>query len=522
MRVREATQAVPAGDLLVGANQLIVACEDEITDAELDQVLAVLAREGGQIVGEAPEAYLLEVEFPAGANLEDIRTRLLALSGVESVEFNMAVAAEQAPRNPDPPSFDGDYWVQQIRAPIGWGLLNLAGPFPQIAIVDGGINLDRNVIDERRLVGRVDSVGTPLEERNSDITIEHGSKVMGFAAGDGSGSTAFKAVGLSWKSPALVVKALRDGRNETEGYTFSTVAAVETALRRGSRFVNVSIGNTMRTADDEQDFYRARERFRSTFSNVLDLAAQNDAIVLFSAGNDGNGSTNDPATFGQFTVKSDNRFLPAGSKRSDNVWRTHALIVGASNQNNQMVDFSREGTIVGLAAPGFQVGFGLPMSGGTRFNGTSYATPLTTGSLAALLNVNPDLMAVEARQITLNTLQANLTSQSGALRQLDFGAAARLADQLKNVPRSAPIVTSLSAGANHTFTLSLSPTVTSVIVVGDSEQFATLLPGFQVRLARSSEPSGSQRTFSFMLWGVSAGGEVVNRTPVKVTVVKDS
>ena len=83
------------------------------------------------------------------------------------------------------------------------------------------------------------------------------------------------------------------------------------------------------------------------------------------------------------------------------------------------------GRVVDLAAPGVGVGCGLRTS-----NGTSYATPLVTGTAGLLRSINPTLSAPELRFLILDSATPNVLLAGGSHPriQLNAGQAATAAE----------------------------------------------------------------------------------------------
>ncbi|MFN8608766.1 MAG: S8 family serine peptidase [Vulcanimicrobiota bacterium] len=516
-----------------GKNQLLVVVNEDASEDQVAILLNLISNLGAQVVGDAPESFVLQLGFPDGSDLVAAIAALEANAAVDEVTVNQTINADAmpAPVDPTPATFDGNFWVDHINAKLGWGFFNRNGASPRIGVVDGGFDYDQNAFVASRIVAVVDSENRPLTARDTDGPIKHGTIVSAFAAGDGGGNTANPTVGVCWNSPLYEVKGLGDAQT---GFVFDGILGAETALNQGCRWVTLSLGpDAPKNPTSEQSFYGPEEEFRSGFLNVLDLAARKDAILCFATGNDGEGN------MGQFRPKNDNRFLPATSRASDRPFRTHAMITGATNSNKAMASFSREGQVLTLAAPGEQVGVGRPLANKLLHDGCSYANPLTAGSGAALMNINPDLMAIEARQILIETASATITQQVGNLRMLDFGTAATEANRLTGVARSPELTFNLPAGANEAGAVDVSapasggPVTLSLDILGDSQSFVTISPAsfaavpagetrtFQISLKRANLASNRALSYPLMFWGRSAG-QVVKRVPLRVNIPEQS
>lgn len=516
-----------------GKNQLLVVVNEDASEAEVEALLSLIDSLAGEIVGVAPDSFVLQIAFPEGTNLLAAITQLEANEAADEVTVNQTLQADALgdPVDPTPATFDGNYWIDHINAKIGWGFFDRQRVSPRIGVVDGGFDFNQNAFVESRIVGVVDSENRPLTARNSDVDSRHGTIVAAFAAGDGGGGTANPTVGVCWNSPLLQVKALGDAQT---GFVFDGILGAELALNQGCRWVTLSLGpDAPKAPTSEQSFYGPEEEFRSGYLNVLDLAARKDAIVCFATGNDGEGAN------GNFRPKRDNRFLPANSRASDKPFRTHAMIIGATNSNKAMAEFSREGQVVTLAAPGEAIGVGRSLNNEALHNGCSYSTPMTAGSGAALMNINPDLMAIEARQILIDSASATISQQVGNLRMLNFGGAAAEASRLAGVGRSPELTFTLPAGANESAQVEVTAPANggmvtlSLTLLGDSQSYATITPEnfsdvpagetrtFQVALRRPNQVSNRTLSYPLMFWGRSAGS-VVKRVPLRINIPEQS
>lgn len=177
-----------------------------------------------------------------------------------------------------------------------------------------------------------------------------------------------------------------------------------------------------------------------------------------------------------------------------------------------MSGFSQEGNVVHLAAPGEDVGVGRPLlpNGSATTRGTSFASPLVAGTIASLLNIKPDLMGCEAREIVLNTLAANLYPVGNRLRQLDFGPAAQAATLMP--AKATPLEITLRPGARQVVNV---PNAT-VRILGDPEGFASATS--PVVLTGVMRQSVTRNTYPIMIWVSNGNNTPFLRQQVNITV----
>lgn len=173
------------------------------------------------------------------------------------------------------------------------------------------------------------------------------------------------------------------------GPSSSVSRAIEYAVNRGARVLNVSLGS-----DGLAEIEQA----------AVDYARSRGAIVVVAAGNGG---------------KSTSNWGPAGARG--------VLAVAATDQSDRRAGFGNWGQQVALAAPGVDVvslrarwsDFLLVASGGKdytagtnivgadrwlfRASGTSFAAPLVAGAASLLLSVDPNLTNRQVERMLLES-----------------------------------------------------------------------------------------------------------------------
>jgi hypothetical protein len=135
----------------IGINQLLVAISEFASEDQLAAIDRAIESFNGEVVGEAPDSFIIEVEFPSGTDLLAVQAALEGVDGIDEVTFNQEINISQAPVQPNPATFQGDYWVTHINAPTGWGLLNLATTGVPIGIIDSGYDASANTLAPSRL-----------------------------------------------------------------------------------------------------------------------------------------------------------------------------------------------------------------------------------------------------------------------------------------------------------------------------------------------------------------------------------
>lgn len=212
----------------------------------------------------------------------------------------------------------------------------------------------------------------------------HGTHVAGLAAGTYGG--------VAPKAKILPVKVLSgDGRGD-----LATIAAgILYAIDMGADIVNLSLGGPAAGA---------ASRDIQALLNSVDIAEQNDSLIIAAAGNGGNdgiGDCNDAEPI-----------YPA------NIQSGAVIAVAAVNSFNDITSYSNFGVeSVHVAAPGGDqymgglLSTGIPSCNGPcsqnsevykTSTGTSMATPVVSGLAALIKSANPSLSHAQIKNIIVN------------------------------------------------------------------------------------------------------------------------
>lgn len=405
----------------VGAGQVLVTVADDITEAELDALLARIISLGGDVVGAIEDVNFIQAQFPANADLGVLEAALAAVPGVENVSLNELAAPLDAPfvgrtaqaqPLPSPTAFAGDYWIGQIGLRAAWARLPASPTWPALGIVDEGPGRVREAISPSRLE-LVDSMGTLLGPiATSD---DHLSRVVGHAAADGATST----WGVGFGSPVYAVDIGLPAQSEAvyaameRTYYARVVYAMSRLMGKGCRVINISLGpaNASPTMADA-DYYLAAQRFRANLVGSVGQAVRTGTLVCIASGNE--------------AKKHDDRLVPGNEPTAG--FATNVLLVAANGPGDPrgaasgypvVQPYANEGTLVAITAPGEAISPGPSFS---PDGGTSYSSPIVAGAALAVMAANPRLSAAQVRAILVETGSRNVTSGSG-VRLLDVDAA---------------------------------------------------------------------------------------------------
>ncbi|RYZ38288.1 MAG: peptidase S8 [Myxococcaceae bacterium] len=268
---------------------------------------------------------------------------------------------------------------------------------PVIAVIDGGVDFKHTDLDDAMWTnpGEIDGDGIDNDGNGVKDDIhgfnvgfgdgnpfkgegtDHGTHVAGIIAAEdnGEGNTGIAA----GKAKVLSVGGLYDGADLLTNFERSVDYLVNLKTEHGVniRAANASFGDTYRAPADQK-------RWTAAVQKLADAD-----ILLVAATANGNGSNmNNVAD------------MPA------NIDLPNVITVASMDKNNdKLARFSSHGDkVVDLAAVGEDVLSTVPGNQWEEMSGTSMATPTVAATAARMFAENPDLTAVQVRDLILKTV----------------------------------------------------------------------------------------------------------------------
>lgn len=377
-----------------------------------------LAARYGAELRLTPEGTYGRLTLPEGAHIQDVVRRWGSLFrlGMLSPDYRVVTAWELA--KPQYPVTDSDYsrqtYLDYLHLENLWETHR--GQGITVAVIDTGIDTDHPEFAGRIRVDSYNATEDKTVEEYGWAVIEdeqgHGTASSGViaAAMDGVGT-----VGIAPEAELLVIKAQCDSQGNFQRAS-DLVFGLYYAISRNVRVINMSFG--FATAGEDP------------FAEAVRLAWDSDILCVAAACNRG----------------TDTPTWPAANES--------VLGVGAINEDWNPAAYSNYGPNVDLVAPGTV--FTTQMGGGYgTMEGTSFACPMVSGSLALLLQQEgPYAAAEDLWQILLASCRDLGTP--GRDERYGFGV---------------PDVSALVQGQRGTVTFDL----------GDTEETVTFLPEIPVQ-----------------------------------------
>ncbi|MFP3713778.1 DVUA0089 family protein [Puerhibacterium sp. TATVAM-FAB25] len=281
------------------------------------------------------------VEVRAEGSAVDLVESLRDDPAVADVSLDYARSATAAPNDPAYAYGDQSY-LDTVRLPQAWD--RTKGSTSQVvAVVDSGVDVNHPDLRGRTVAGyNAITPGTAPADDNG-----HGTMVAGIAAAD-TGNAAGVA-GAAWTARVMPVKVLDAGG---VGYDSDVAEGVVWAADHGARVINLSLGGP----DDG-----------SVLHDAIRYATGKGVVVVVAAGNDGDGRPQYPAAYPE------------------------VVAVAATDAAGRLTDFSSHGDWIDVAAPGAAIVSTGPGGGYYVGDGTSFAAPIASGTVALVRTLHPSL-----------------------------------------------------------------------------------------------------------------------------------
>ena len=238
----------------------------------------------------------------------------------------------------------------QINLPQAHQIADNLGAGVKVAVIDTGIDLDHP-----GFMGRL----APASEWKDFIDGDtYPQETQGSNYGHGTGVAGV----VLQVAPNAVILPIRVLDGDGFGDTDDVAAAIDWAVRKGADVINLSLGAT---------------QYSGTIQSMVEYAASQKVFVVASSGNTGDRSITYPA---------------ADSNDGSGDTKYFVLGVGSVASNDKKSAFSTYGDYIEIVAPGEQLYTLAPGESIGYWSGTSFAAPVTSGSLALALGeaLKPD------------------------------------------------------------------------------------------------------------------------------------
>ncbi len=248
-----------------------------------------------------------------------------------------------------------------------------------VAVIDTGIDTRHVDLDGGKVIAWQDLVNsqtTPYDDHG------HGTHVASTVAGTGEGNADYKGVA---PGAALVgIKVLdRSGRGAVSNLIAAVEWCIDNRTRYGIRVLSMSLG--VRGSSDGTD----------TLSQVINRAVDAGIVAVVAAGNEG------PDFFTIGTPGAAAKAITVGAMADVSEGGFYQAIFSSRGPT------ADDRTKPDVSAPGVRITAAQAGSGNRyiSYDGTSMATPFVSGTVALMLDANPNLTPVQVKDILRRTAQ---------------------------------------------------------------------------------------------------------------------
>lgn len=285
-----------------------------------------------------------------------------------------------------------DWNLNSINAPEVWAQ-GYTGAGVTVAVVDTGVDMSNPELSNQIWVnvgeiagngidddhdGYVDDVhGWDFASNDSNPTDQngHGTHVAGIIGADANGT------GNTGVAPNATIMPVRVLDANGSGTLSAVAAGIRYAAQHGADIINLSLGGG----------------FSSVIQTAIQYAQSLGVLVVAAAGNESASTPSYPARF----AASLNNVISVGAYSSSNSIASFSNDVGSSGA-------------VQVDAPGVSIYSTYLNDRYASLSGTSMATPHVAGLAALALSANPNLTAVQLRNVIVNGANHTIAGSDSA------------------------------------------------------------------------------------------------------------
>jgi len=225
----------------------------------------------------------------------------------------------------------------------------------KVAVIDSGVNRNQAQMARIHYQGGRNVWGGGFAADDTRDCYGHGTAVAGIIAAPKIVNIAFLGV-----APGVTIVPIKQSNQQRDGTAEGIAAGIDAAIAAQAQVINISWATNVDVP---------------VMRDAIARAEASDIVVVAAASNDAQSGNLEAYPAAYPTV----------------------LAVAATDNQDQIAKFSETGYYVDLAAPGVQVEAPAPLHDYLPLDGTSFAAPFVTGTVALVRAAHPDLTAAQVR-----------------------------------------------------------------------------------------------------------------------------
>lgn len=342
---KRAATAVAANDFV--PNEIIIEVDGTVTEGQAIELaqrhrLTRVESQNFPLIG----ATMFRWRIPDRRSIDSVARRLLADSGVRSVQRNYRFTLQQGDTAKDDP---GQYAIHKLHLAAAHSVTR--GDEIRIAVIDSGID-----VAHPEFAGAI--AGTYDALRSTEGAHSHGTGIAGAIAARS------RLLGSAPSARLLAIRAFGATRSGAESTSFVVLKSLNYAVEHGAQVINMSFAGPK----------------DPLLERGLAAAARRGIILIAAAGNAGPKS---PPLY------------PAADR--------NVIAVSATDAADKLFQASNRGNHLALAAPGVDLLLPSPDEKYQVASGTSFAAAYVSGLAALILERNPGVAPEIVRKILTDT-----------------------------------------------------------------------------------------------------------------------
>ena len=253
------------------------------------------------------------------------------------------------------PYYSQQWWIPHVKADILWTQASKQQKDMVVAVIDTGVDSAHEDLKSRIAPG-----GYNFYSNTADVTDEkgHGTMVAGIIAAQLNNRKGMAGTAGPYRVSVLPLKIF----NQDTASLSDLIRAIDYAIAQDVDIINMSLGG---------------KEFSRLENEAIRRAVDAGITVVAAAGNDA--LAGNPVMY------------PAAYD--------HVISVGAVNSKNVKADFSTYNEQVDLVAPGQGILSTAPNLKYSKGDGTSFAAPIVSGTVAMVKGLYPELSPHEIEQL---------------------------------------------------------------------------------------------------------------------------